>query len=91
MNRLIKDVDKAITFILPSFWELFSGMNSNNRDPIKGTSNNDISIIYLFILNSFLLNEFEYHFHFLKIIKWFKLNILILNKKEFKIDYRTLF
>ena len=45
MNRLIKDVDQAITFILSSFLGLFSGINSNNRDPIKGISNNDISII----------------------------------------------
>ena len=45
INKLIREVERAITFILSSFLGLFSGINSNNRDPIKGISNNDISII----------------------------------------------
>ena len=44
-NKFIREVERAMTFILSSFLGLFSGINSNNRDPIKGISNNDISII----------------------------------------------
>ena len=47
ISRVIRDVERAITFIFSWFWVLFSGINSNNRDPVKGTNNNEISIINL--------------------------------------------
>ena len=46
MNKLIKEAESAITFILSSFLKLFSGIGNNNREAIKGISNNDISIYY---------------------------------------------
>ena len=49
INKLIKEVVIAITFIVSSFLGLFSDKGNSIKEPIKGTSNNEISIcLYIY-------------------------------------------